>query len=465
MKTGNFRKALRTAILVTVLLLLLTACNPYTFFQKLSLNFKSNNSSSSDIKKVLNYYTWEQSEKDNPVFKKFSELYPNIEVKINLISDVPTTIKSKLDVIAMGGGEMDIWPLTDGSQFTEIKRGLVKNVNDYIKKDNLDMRKCFGTSAKSAYFNGNYYGLPYRASVQMIFYNKDMFDEAGIAYPTDDWTYSDFYNIAKKLTKGGKNSGDRTIYGFMQNWFMITGGRPGDRQMPFYDSNGLSSFSDQPYWEKTLMLLKKMQDEGISMPLENVKARDTYSSIELLNGKTAMTWGASWVIRDMKDKKSFPTNARIGCVLPPRVDSDTENIQQTTLLESILGIPETSKYPKEAWEFIKFYVENGSENIAKTGNVPVYLPAYNDSLINNFVSDSGLNFEDGRKFFLVNGLRYEFAPRGTASTEYADIIQNECGKYLMGQQTLEQTMKSIKIRADRAIQKERAYLKEKNQSG
>lgn len=455
----KLKTILRTLLLIITIISILTVLKPVEFAQKIVVGQSSNNSSSSDIKIILNYYTWEASEKDNPIFKEFSKLYPNIEVKINLIAELSTSIKAKLDVIAMGGGEMDIWPLTDGTQFTEIKRGLVRKLDNYIKRDKIVMQDIFGSAARSAFFNGSYYGLPYRASVQMIFYNKDMFDEAGVQYPTDDWTYEDFYNIAKKVTRGGGNSGDRRIYGLMQNWFMITGGRPGDKQIPFYSSDGLSSFSEQEYWRKTLMLLKKMQDEGIMMPLEKVKAQDTFSSIELLNGRAAMTWGASWVVRDIKDKQSFPINFRVGCVLPPRVDENTENIQQTTLVESILGIPETSKHPDEAWEFIKFYVQNGSENTAKTGNVPLYIPVYNTNLINAFISDTGLTFDDGKKFFPVNSQNYDFIPKGTASTEYADTIRDECGKYFSNRQSLDQTLEKIKIEADKAIRKERSFLK------
>ncbi len=462
MKLKTILRTLLVMMLIIMLISIFTVLKPVEFVQQVILGQSSNNSSSSDIKIVLNYYTWEVSEKDNPIFKEFSKLHPNIEVKINLIAELSTSIKSKLDVIAMGGGEMDIWPLTDGTQFTEIKRGLVRKLDDYIKRDKIEMHDFFGSSAKSAYFNGSYYGLPYRASVQMVFYNKDMFDDAGVPYPTDDWTYEDFYNIAKKVTKGGENSGDRRIYGLMQNWFMITGGRPGNKQIPFYNSDGLSSFSEQEYWRKTLKLLKKMQDEGIMMPLENVKARDTFSSIELLSGRAAMTWGASWVVRDIKDKESFPINFRVGCVLPPRVDKSTENIPQTTLVESILGIPETSKHPDEAWEFIRFYVENGSENTAKTGNVPLYIPAYNFNLISAFISGSGLTFEDGKRFFSVDSLHYDFIPKGIATTEYADTIRDECGKYFSNRQSLDQTLKKIKIEADRAILKERSFLKYKN---
>ncbi|RCX16032.1 ABC-type glycerol-3-phosphate transport system substrate-binding protein [Anaerobacterium chartisolvens] len=438
----------------------LTGCAPYgiAFFNN-APNQGDKYFSKSDIKIVLNYYTWIAAEKDNPIFKQFSDLNPNIEIKVNLLPDSPSNIQARLDILALGGGEMDIWPF-DGAQLTEIKRGLVKKIDEFIERDGIDMEKWFGASAASVYFNGSYYGLPYRSSVPMVFYNKDMFDEAGVPYPTDEWTYDDLYRIAGRVTKGGNNIGDRKVFGFMQNWFLIAGGRPGSSTIPFYGPDGLSCFSSQPYWEKTLSLRKKMQDEGIEMPYEYVRSRDTTSSIEFLSGRTAMTYGASWAIRDMKDKKSFPVPINVGCVLPPIIDKSAENIPQISVVESMLGIPETSKYPEEAWRFIKFYIENGSESIAKNGDVPLYLPAYSDSLIETFIEGSGLTFEDGKKFF-PDKYRYDFIPRGTASSEYVDIIRKESEKYLTEQQTLEQAMENIKIKADKAIVKEKNFLKYK----
>ena len=59
------------------------------------------------------------------------------------------------------------------------------------------------------------YGLPYQSNVQGFFYNKDLFDKAGIAYPTDDTTYDEFLDMIAKLKDSGvtpiaigsKNSG------------------------------------------------------------------------------------------------------------------------------------------------------------------------------------------------------------------------------------------------------------------
>ena len=53
------------------------------------------------------------------------------------------------------------------------------------------------------------YALPQEVSPYVIYYNKDMFEAAGLEMPTDDWTIDEFYEAAKALTDPEKN-----VYGY-----------------------------------------------------------------------------------------------------------------------------------------------------------------------------------------------------------------------------------------------------------
>ena len=48
--------------------------------------------------------------------------------------------------------------------------------------------------------DGNLYAMPDRGGALILYYNKDMFDGAGISYPTKDWTWVEFLDAAQKLT-------------------------------------------------------------------------------------------------------------------------------------------------------------------------------------------------------------------------------------------------------------------------
>ncbi|GHT81563.1 hypothetical protein FACS1894130_13310 [Spirochaetia bacterium] len=77
--------------------------------------------------------------------------------------------------------------------------GAKLNRNDFIK-----------VGWDASMYNGRLYGMPNRATGEVIFYNKGMFDAAGVAYPTDAWTYPDLLEKAVKITVPGQQYG----YGF-----------------------------------------------------------------------------------------------------------------------------------------------------------------------------------------------------------------------------------------------------------
>src|SRR5690606_9224478 len=66
--------------------------------------------------------------------------------------------------------------------------------------------------------HGETYLVPLQLATMVMFYAKQPFDEAGIPYPTDDWTFEEFIDIAEKLTD---TSGDIKRWGYQANgnWF------------------------------------------------------------------------------------------------------------------------------------------------------------------------------------------------------------------------------------------------------
>jgi multiple sugar transport system substrate-binding protein len=62
--------------------------------------------------------------------------------------------------------------------------------------------------------SGDLYAMPFRMAVGMIYYNKDLFDAAGVAYPTDDWTWDDLRAAAKTLSKDTDNDGAIDQWGY-----------------------------------------------------------------------------------------------------------------------------------------------------------------------------------------------------------------------------------------------------------
>lgn len=93
---------------------------------------------------------------------------------------------------------------------TQISSFAAKNlVTDLTQsvESKLKAADFMGPAWKLSHFNGKMYAMPTRGSGGVYFYNKKMFDDAGVAYPKEGWTYDDLLAMAKKITVAGQKYG------------------------------------------------------------------------------------------------------------------------------------------------------------------------------------------------------------------------------------------------------------------
>jgi len=79
------------------------------------------------------------------------------------------------------------------------KGGLLA-LDELVRRDDYDLDAFFPGSVDAYRYGGKLYAIPVLGSTMVMFYNKDLFDAAGLDYPNDDWTWDDFLAAAKKLT-------------------------------------------------------------------------------------------------------------------------------------------------------------------------------------------------------------------------------------------------------------------------
>lgn len=138
-------------------------------------------SAASGEKTVIHYYDWVTM--DSSIIDEFNAANPDIEVQYHAIPDNGSDKLTQLDILAMGGGEIDVMPGSDGEQMLRMKNGMYAPIDEFIEKDGIDMEKNFGGILSYASYDGVTYGYPIRSTIEGIWYNKDMFDAAGIEYP------------------------------------------------------------------------------------------------------------------------------------------------------------------------------------------------------------------------------------------------------------------------------------------
>lgn len=254
--------------------------------------------------------------------------------------------------------------------------GVLMDLSDFLS-ENSDIQTALGGMENAFQDDNGQYGLPYQCNVQGIFYNKDLFDKAGIEYPTNDTTYEEFIEMIKKLKESGvtplsigsKNSAyamwefNETLarYGWAENIDSILSG---EKKFNNEDLNAC--------FEK----LKGIADAG-AFP-ENMATIEYFDAKQLFNeGKAAMFGTGQW------DCAEFDENIgeKVGFWWGPKY-TDTNYNQDIAMKVPSAPIVVNAEVAdddavKEAvYEFLKFYYGEDAAKISYEGSI---FPATNYS--------------------------------------------------------------------------------------
>jgi len=154
----------------------------------------------------------------------------NPNVKIELWSQPWGDYFTKLDTLfAAGDGTQipDVFFMSPVQKYASSK--LIQDLTPYIEKTKFDLKDYWPGALESTSWDGKVYGLPRDSAVEVLYYNKDDFDKAGLKYPTDDWTWDDLAKAAEALTVKDA-SGRVSRYGLAAEggkYFNFVGGNGG----------------------------------------------------------------------------------------------------------------------------------------------------------------------------------------------------------------------------------------------
>lgn len=154
------------------------------------------------------------------VIEPFAEARP--EIKIDL-QEIPWDgYYEKYQTLSAAGQAPDL-AFVSAAWIQDFARlGIALNLDPFIEKTGA-----FGPdSADKLFLNtldglrypkgGSLYAVPYEWVTIVFYYNKDIFDAAGEAYPTNDWTYAQVLEAGQRLTKRTGDTVDQ--YGFISHW-------------------------------------------------------------------------------------------------------------------------------------------------------------------------------------------------------------------------------------------------------
>ena len=156
----------------------------------------SSETASSDGVTTITFASWDTSQNAYlyDVIAAFEAQNPDIRVEVQ--DTPPAEYITKLNTQLNGGSDVDVFLIKEADKAkTFYDRGQLTDLTPYIEAAGIDMADYNGTDANFT-FDGHTYGMPVRTDQYVLFYNKDIFDAAGVPYPDNDMTWTEFEELA-----------------------------------------------------------------------------------------------------------------------------------------------------------------------------------------------------------------------------------------------------------------------------
>ncbi len=386
---------------------------------------------------------------------QFEAANPNIKVEWNLLAEDSVQAFQKMDMAVMSGDPTDVVLLQNPNHYSKYVSGkLLAPLNDLAAEAGYDINKIYGGYAKK-YENDTYYWLPDSVTMNIVYYNKKIFDDAGVPYPTGKWTWDEYIETAKKLTDTSKG-----IYGsfMMLDWEYFNYMLANQKKTPAYKEDGTSNFDD-PAWGESLKFLHDLAAVHKIQPSRPEFAAKKLQFDSFMSGKFAMQVLGTWFLGTAQDYEKYPRDWKIGVCAPP-ANPGGENILSAG---GGFGLSKTATHPKEAFKFITYLCEN--EYTANGGVTPARVDISKEDMLKVFENTSKSLKGEVTAQELMDAA---YPPNlgvanekiiGTASAQINDTWNKEAEKYMFDQQSLEDTMKNIKTKADDFIAEAKASAK------
>ena len=262
-----------------------------------------------------------------------------------------------MEAAATGGSLPDVFWIHSNEVLRYMSAGELVDLTDYIVKSNVADMSNFPADLVGLYsYNSRQYAIPKDLDTIALWYNKRHFDEAGLAYPDNTWTWNDYKAAAKKLSGPGR-------YGTLFT--------PGETQTGYwnliYQNNGYiisqdkkSSGFDNPQTIEAMEFVIGLVNEGIVPPLTYAEG-DAMALMQ--GGVVSMAFFGSWMLSAFKQNDFFVKNCDV--VMLPSSNSG----KRATIYNGLgWAMSVTSKHKDEGWKLLEFLSsENAQRKLSETG--------------------------------------------------------------------------------------------------
>lgn len=363
----------------------------------------------------------------NAVVDAANEKLKAENIKI-VVQNIPTSdwdeYYQKVTAQIIGGDAPDIGRIAESLMPIAIEKNQVLDLTDLIAAD-IDRSQYFDTVFNNAGAkDGRIYGLPSGVYQKLVYFNKDMFDAAGVPYPSSDWdnptTLKEYVEIAKQLSSG---EGASRNYGFYceTDVFMV-GCFAGDNLCSANNTYKITDAHKEVYTYLDQML---NVDKSMPTPVDTqiMGGFDMFCA-----GKLAMVCDGTWWQQTARSITDF----NVGIAAAPSLDGAANAV---AFIDNYVVWKDT-KHPEEAWKALQaIFSETCANELAKTGTGGV--PVNRNALANFSSTLIGDNFDEESQKSFMQSMDHTWAmPYNASFNEISSETNSVLQPWMVGNKPL-----------------------------
>ena len=337
----------------------------------------------------------------------FEESHPGISIVLE-----PTAwgeYWTKLEAAATGGSVADVFHMNGVNITKYADGGVLLPLDDYIAGSDIDLANYPEAMTTMYHYGDSQYGLAMDYDTVGLWYNKDLFDKAGVAYPTAEWTWDDLTAAAEAIT--GIEDG---VYGIAAGY---------SDQQGFYNTcfaedgwfvDGENFGFNEEGTRKGIQCWVDLMEKGYSPSEVSLEENEGY--LQFMAGKLGMIFAGDWMVAFFASEDSSVAD-KCDVVELPLMSSGK---RASVIHGKANCISVATGHPDEAWAWVEYLA--GADAAKRLGEMGIAIPAYLEYSDLFFAAYPQYNMS----IYSDAAANYSYVyPSSAFNTEWSDIMWQE----------------------------------------
>lgn len=314
-------------------------------------------------KATITYAIWDKNQEAGMKASAEAFMKENDTIKVKVEVTPWKEYWTKLDAAATGGNLPDVFWMHSNEVYRYMSNEMLMDLTDLTTEGNVDLANYPEDIGKLYSYEEKQYAIPKDFDTIGLWYNKALFDEKGVAYPDESWTWQDLVEAGKKLTDESKN-----VYGvgarkdFQEGYYSFifqNGGKV------LADDLKSSKFDDPKTIEALDFYAAMSTKEKISPTAD--KFEETTAGDMFGSGMIAMGFFGSWMVPEFLQNDYIVENCDVA-VLP-------QGTQRASIYNGLgNAVSQNTKNKEAAIKFVEYL--SSKEAMATQAEYASAIPAY-----------------------------------------------------------------------------------------